>query len=701
MDFMILAAAGTSGHWGDLGFYLWLSFRYLFIALLFVYVISGLDDLLLDMTHYVRVVFRLIFRRKLIKPVTREQLDSVTEKPGVIIIPAWDESNVISRMLLNTASTLLYRNYHIFVGTYPNDEATKLEVEKVREVFPNIEVVVTPANGPTNKADCLNWVYQGILLYEKEHNTRFEIFLFHDAEDVVHPLSMKFYNYLVPRFHFVQIPVFPFEQNWKSFAAGCYMDEFAENHTKDMRARELLSSAIPSAGVGTALSREAIDYMARHRRNQIFDIGSVTEDYMMGMLLRDMPGKKIFLQQWIERTVKRPNRFTGGVHEEKIREPVATREFFPNSFSAAVRQKSRWIMGIALQGWKAGWSRSLGLNYCLYRDRKSVFTNLLVIVGYIVVLYVLLGWLVAAWRPELAVPPLVTTDEPYYQLLKVVLALFVWRLLNRMYAVWQIYGAGQAFLSVPRFFYGNFLNFFATWMAIKRYVRARVTGKVPEWGKTSHAYPTVDQLRAFRRKLGDLLLERRLITTAQLEAAIAHQKATGRKLGEVLVEMGALWEEDLVAALAHQRNEKSVELDPHGTPPALLQLVPRPIAEKYRVFPLAERDGALVLAADGIDEQKARELEALLKRPVKLEWTSAADIHFAISRAYRAAEKSGTPESAAQRLGDRLLEMKLVAPDDLHRALRKQKRTNQMLGEVLVDMKLLTPGQLNEVLKEL
>jgi len=92
-------------------------------------------------------------------------------------------------MLLNTVNTVLYKNYTIFVGTYPNDEATKFEVEKIREIYPNIEVVVTPADGPTNKADCLNWIYQGIKVYELDHGMRFEIFLFHDAEDIVHPLS--------------------------------------------------------------------------------------------------------------------------------------------------------------------------------------------------------------------------------------------------------------------------------------------------------------------------------------------------------------------------------------------------------------------------------------------------------------------------------------------------------------------------------
>ena len=684
---------------GDLGFYTWFAFRVLFIGLLVLYVLGGLDDLIIDFTHYSRVIFRALFRRKQIKPVTKEQLDSVPEKAAAIIVPAWDESNVISRMLLNTASTLLYRNYYVFVGTYPNDEATKLEVEKVREVFPNIEVVVTPANGPTNKADCLNWVYQGIMLFEKENDIRFEIFVFHDAEDVIHPLSMKYYNYLIPRVKFIQIPVFPFEQSIWNFPSGVYMDEFAENHMKDMRARELLSSAIPSAGVGTALGREALDYLAKERRNQIFDITSLTEDYMMGMLLKDMPGKKIFLQQWIDRTVQTRSLLTGRQREKKVGEPIATREFFPNTFETSIRQKSRWILGISIQGWNAGWGKTLGMNYCLFRDRKSVFTNLLVILGYIVVLFWFITQTFGTIRPEWALPPLIEKDEVWFKLGYAVIGLFIWRLINRVGSVWAIYGPKQGFMSIPRFFYGNIVNFCATWLAIKRYIISKRTGKVPEWGKTSHAYPTEDQLRGFHRKLGDLLLERRLITTAQLESAIKRQTDTGHKLGEVLVEMGALWEEDLIMALAHQKNEHAVEIDPHTTDHKLFELVPRDVAEKYRIYPLERVGEKLVLATDAHDRKKlADQLRIKFGFPVELKWTSAADIHFAISRGY-AKERVGI-DPATERLGHRLVKDGVISAEDLNRALRTQKRSNQKLGEILVEMKLISPSDLNEELKK-
>jgi adsorption protein B len=542
----------------DLSFYTWWFFRHFFLFLVALYLISGLDDLVIDLIYYVRLFFRAVFRRKVVRPVTREQLAAAPEKPIAVIIPAWDESNVISRMLLNTVNTLLYRNYRIFVGTYPNDEATKLEVEKVREIYPNIEFVVTPTDGPTNKADCLNWIYQGIRIFEKDHNLKFEMFVFHDAEDVVHPLSLTYYNYLMPRIPFIQVPVFPLEQKWWNFTTGMYMDEFAENHTKDLRVRELLGQAIPSAGVGTAVSREAMDYLARLRNNQLFDITSLTEDYMMGLSLRDMPGKKILLQQSVAHTVTVRRRWGKGVREKVVNEPIATREFFPSSFWTAVHQKSRWILGISIQGWNYGWTRSVGLNYCLFRDRKAVVTNLLTVLGYLVVLYWGLAQMVAWLAPAKAVPPLIEIDEPAFKLVYVVIGLFFWRLFNRAVAVWRIYSPLQAMLSMPRMFYGNLLNFAATWKAIDRYIKARLLKQTPAWGKTQHAYPTEDQMRAFRRRLGDLLLERRIITAEQLQAALDRQKGSTLKLGEILIGMGVLKDEDLQQMLAEQRTGTAV-----------------------------------------------------------------------------------------------------------------------------------------------
>ncbi len=153
------------------------------LGLIFLFLFSGLDDLFVDIVYYCRRIYRSLFKRKYKQALTQEQLASVPEKRLAIMVPAWDESSVIKAMLLNTIGTIQYRNYHIFVGFYANDGATEMAVGEVSELYPQVQGVLVPHDGPTNKADCLNWVFQGIKTYEQAHDIRFEALMLHDAED--------------------------------------------------------------------------------------------------------------------------------------------------------------------------------------------------------------------------------------------------------------------------------------------------------------------------------------------------------------------------------------------------------------------------------------------------------------------------------------------------------------------------------------
>src|SRR5262245_19351663 len=241
------------------------------IVVAIVYLVSGLDDLFIDIFYWVRALYRRVVLRRRIRPITEADLGSIPQKWAAIWIPAWHEHEVIDQMLQNTLESVDYRNYDIFVGTYPNDEATQLAVESVRERHRQVRKIVCPNPGPTNKADCLNWIFQGMLLAEQEKGIRYEIVVLHDSEDIVHPLESKLFNWLIPRKDMVQIPVIPLEVPATHWTAGTYLDEFAENHFKDLLVRECVATVIPSAGVGTGFSRDLLDEMAAARNNQLFN----------------------------------------------------------------------------------------------------------------------------------------------------------------------------------------------------------------------------------------------------------------------------------------------------------------------------------------------------------------------------------------------------------------------------------------------
>jgi adsorption protein B len=516
-----------------------------------VFLVSGLDDAFIDVCYVCRRLYRRLFVLPKYTPLTEEKLRQHPEQLIAIMIPAWDESAVIRPMLLNIIRTLNYENYHIIVGTYPNDLETQREVDHVKEQYSHVHRITCPNNGPTNKADCLNRIYQGIKLLEKEQHLCFDIFVMQDCEDVIHPLCYKLFNYLIPRKDMVQLPVHSLPRKWYEFTAGHYIDEFAQLHLKDLIVREMLNKSLPAAGVGCAFSRRAFETIASSNENQLFSIDSLTEDYDFGFRLKQHGLKQIFVDFSIPRTVTTPAIGTRKLRQRTTRELVCIREYFPSTFTAAVRQKSRWVVGIALQGWAhLGWSGSGWTKYMLYRDRKALLTNLVNMLGYGVVVTVVAVWINLGLNPEAyRYPPLLQKGTWAWYLVMANLGLVIERVGMRMYCVQRLYGWPQAFLSVYRMIWGNVINFCATCRAIKLYVRYLSTGKLIAWDKTAHVFPSEAELQLFRPKLGTLLLAKRLITMAQLEEALWQQTQQYRPLGTILIDMKVIKKEELEEAL--------------------------------------------------------------------------------------------------------------------------------------------------------
>ncbi len=212
-----------------------------------IILLSSLDDLFIDIWFWTRKFWRKFMIERRYSPLTVEQLNARDEQPIAIMVPAWHEQDVIAAMIENLVHVVDYRAYTIFVGTYQNDAATIREVERMRHRYKHLHRAEVPHDGPTCKADCLNWLVQAILHYEYEAGTEFAGVVMHDSEDVLHPIELKFFNYLLPRKDMIQLPVASLERNWYELVAGTYMDEFAEWHAKDLVVRESLAGAVPSA----------------------------------------------------------------------------------------------------------------------------------------------------------------------------------------------------------------------------------------------------------------------------------------------------------------------------------------------------------------------------------------------------------------------------------------------------------------------
>src|SRR5687768_14212854 len=121
-----------------------------------VMLISSLDDLVIDIVCWTRRVWRAWTVYRVHPRLEPAALLEPVEQPLAIMVPAWREAGVIGPMANLAAPTLDYENYHLFVGTYPNDMDTQRDVDAVAARFRNVHKVVCARPGPTSKADCLN-----------------------------------------------------------------------------------------------------------------------------------------------------------------------------------------------------------------------------------------------------------------------------------------------------------------------------------------------------------------------------------------------------------------------------------------------------------------------------------------------------------------------------------------------------------------
>jgi hypothetical protein len=214
------------------------------------------------------------------------------------------------------------------------------------------------------------------------------------------------------------------------------------------------------------------------------------------------------------------------------------------------------------------------------------------------------------------------------------------------------------------------------------------------WAKTSHTFPSAAQLQEYRRKLGDLLLENRLISVAQLRHALQTQHQSGGKLGAVLTELGYLSEGDLVAILGRQLRVPTCEIDLRTLDVSLLEKLPQQFAERYLVLPLRRVNGHVEVAtANASDEQLMKDLEKLLDCPVNFVLAGEKDLQFVIPRAYM------RRASGRQLLGEILIAAGVITEENLRSALKAQQASGRKLGEVLQDMNLVTAEVIREHLK--
>ena len=99
-----------------------------------------------------------------------------------------------------------------------------------------------------------------------------------------------------------------------------------------------------------------------------------------------------------------------------------------------------------------------------------------------------------------------------------------------------------------------------------------------------------------RATLGSILLEREVITEAQLNAAVEQQRRSGRRIGHVLIDMGATTQDAVLGALSVQLGMPGMRINAYTVETAALDALPEKVARKHGAFPVQKVGTTLTVA---------------------------------------------------------------------------------------------------------
>jgi type IV pilus assembly protein PilB len=138
-----------------------------------------------------------------------------------------------------------------------------------------------------------------------------------------------------------------------------------------------------------------------------------------------------------------------------------------------------------------------------------------------------------------------------------------------------------------------------------------------------------------RKRIGDVLVERGLITHIQLDEVIQEQSLTGKRLGELVVEKGWITEDQLLATVSERLGIAKISLRSLVIDPSVVRRVSVDIARRYLLIPIMEIGNTLTLAmADPLNIIAIDEIRYHTGKNVKRAIASPSEIRTAIDQYY-------------------------------------------------------------------
>jgi adsorption protein B len=377
----------------------------------------------------------------------------IPQRKIAILIPTWKSEEHLEKMILGNLTKLQYENYSLFLGVYTEDLETYAIARKLEKSYPQISILLASRAQKNNKAKILNEMLRQIFAFDRSAS-KYEAFFMTDSDETLHPLTLQFINWELEKSDLVKIPLLSEKESFWNLSNGTYADELAEQLIRDIPLRNKLQATSSGFFGGIALSRTLLK--ALNSTTEIFSETNLAETYHLGMKASQLGFQESSRSLWLEET-----------HDY-----LTNKKYFPNKANVAAQHKSRLTLGIAFQGALAfGWSGRFWKKYFLWRDRRGSWTTLfLAVASFLVILSVL--------KDPTQAPIL-----PYWMeaISFCNFALWIRRVVFRMYSTSKVYGAAFALLVPVRFPIGNFINSISTWRALTHLKNQLIHQQTTEW----------------------------------------------------------------------------------------------------------------------------------------------------------------------------------------------------------------------------
>lgn len=141
--------------------------------------------------------------------------------------------------------------------------------------------------------------------------------------------------------------------------------------------------------------------------------------------------------------------------------------------------------------------------------------------------------------------------------------------------------------------------------------------------------------RVNAKQLGQLLIERGVITKKQLDEALKVQKERGGLIGQILVDLGHASEEAIAQALTAQYGFPYLPLENYDIDPGVVKIVPKNVASQFCLVPVDKIGNNLTIAmSNPLNTLAIEDIELVSGLCVQIFVSTGTDIKRAIEKYY-------------------------------------------------------------------